>query len=88
MAYTAATPKPATMKAARIMWVVCTGVAGLSMAAQGSGSTTFPAASSRNPVGWFIQALAVTTNQAEATPATTTGTPVRRWARGESRSHP
>ena len=88
MAYTAATPKPATMKAARIMWVVCTGVAALNIAPQGSGSTTLPEESRRNPAGWFIQALAVTTNQAEATPATTIGTPVRRWTLGERRSHP
>ncbi len=40
------------------------------------------------PRGWFIQALAVTTNHAEATPATGIGRPTRRWARGENRSQP
>ena len=48
------------------MWVVSTGMARLVSAAQGSGSPTLPDGSSRNPVGWFIQALAVTTNQADA----------------------
>ena len=88
MAYTAATPNPATMKAARIMWVVCTGVAGLNIAAQGSGRRRCRPRSSRKPAGWFIQALAVTTNQAEATPATTIGTPVSRCTRGDRRSQP
>ena len=68
--------------------MVWTGMARLVSAAQGSGSTTLPDGSSRNPVGWFIQALAVTTNQADATPATTMGRPVRRWTRGDRRSQP
>src|SRR5690348_15305144 len=40
------------------------------------------------PVGAFIQALAVTTNQAEAVPPRTMGSEQSQWARGERRSQP
>src|ERR1700693_4555137 len=41
-AYTQATRNPVTMNAARIMWMVSTGVAGLNIATSGCGSVTLP----------------------------------------------
>jgi hypothetical protein len=73
-AYTLAMEKPATMNAARIMWTVCGGVAGLNIAAHGSTVTTRPLTVSK-PVGCCIHALAVTTKNALATPAMTMGMP-------------
>lgn len=60
-------------------------VAGVNIAAHGSGSTTRPP-TSRNPWGVFIQALAATTKNADATPATTIGNPEARCTRGGNRS--
>ena len=69
------------------MCTVCGGVAGLNIADHTLTSVTRPACRS-NPRGWFIQALAVTTKKAEATPATTMGRPDSRCVRGGSRSQP
>ena len=74
------------MNAAMIMCIVCGGVAGLNIAAHGSTATTRPPSMSK-PVGWFIQALAVTTKKALATPASTIGTPVSMCCTGGIRSH-
>ncbi len=41
-----------------------------------------------NPDGWFIQPLTAMTNSEPATPATATGMPDRKCARGFSRSQP
>jgi hypothetical protein len=79
-------PNPATMNAARIMWMVWCGVAGLNIAFHRSTPTTW-SLSRWNPRGSFIQALAETTKKAAATPATHTGMPVSRWILGGSRSH-
>jgi hypothetical protein len=79
------TRNPVTMNAARIMWMVCTGVAGFSMAAQGSGFVTLPPTRSK-PRGSCIHALADTTKNADAVPLTTMGSPASMWARGDSRS--
>ena len=73
------------MNAARIMWIVSTGVALLNIATSGCGSVTFPS-TMVNPCGSFIQALAVTTKNAEATPAIATGMPLARCRIGLSRS--
>ncbi len=85
-AYTEAVRNDATMKAARIMCTVCGGAAGFSIAAQGSTPTTLPSRRVK-PRGWFIQAFAHTTKNADAVPAITMGRPVSRWRRGGSRSH-
>jgi hypothetical protein len=67
------------------MWVVWGQVAGLNMAAHGSTLVTRPLTRSK-PLGWFIQALAATTENAPATPAITIGTAVSMCAFGGSRS--
>jgi len=41
-----------------------------------------------NPDGWFIQPFTAMTKSDPATPATATGMPDRKCARGESRSQP
>jgi hypothetical protein len=41
-----------------------------------------------NPEGWFIQPLTAMTKSDPATPATATGMPDRKCARGGSRSQP
>jgi hypothetical protein len=41
-----------------------------------------------NPDGWFIHPFTAMTNSDPATPATATGSPERKCARGESRSQP
>ena len=41
-----------------------------------------------NPVGWFIHPFTEMTKSDPATPASATGIPDRKCARGESRSHP
>ena len=69
------------------MCVVWAGVAGLNMAAIGSAPTT-ASPSSFSPRGTFIQALTVTTNQADAAPESAIGTPVHQWTRGGNRSQP
>ena len=74
------------MNAARIMWTVCGGVAALNIAAHGRTSVTRPSAISK-PVGWFIHAFAVTTKNALAVPASSTGTPASSRPVGDSRSH-
>ena len=56
-------------------------------ASQGLTSTASPPRSSKPP-GLFIQALTAITNSEPVMPAITTGIPVSRWARGESRSQP
>ena len=58
------------------------------MASHGWTSVTIPSGPSAKPVGPFIQALAATTKNAEAMPATAIGTPVQQWTRGGSRSQP
>ena len=70
------------------MWVVITGVEGLSIARIGWTSTTFPPAESSNPTGDCIHEFAVTTNHALATPPRTTGQPDSQCRHGDSRSHP
>ena len=67
--------------------MVITGVEGFSIAAIGSTSTTRPP-DSRKPTGVCIQAFAVTTNHALATPDTAIGTPDHQCCHGESRSQP
>jgi hypothetical protein len=73
------------MNAATTMWTVWGGVAGLNIASHGRTPTTSPPTRSK-PRGWFIHAFAVTTKNADATPATSTGTPVSTWIRGGRRS--
>jgi hypothetical protein len=70
------------------MWVNCGQVDGPNIAAHGRASTTFPRASSRNPVGLFIQALAEITKKAPAIPAATMGSALSMCALGDRRFHP
>ena len=56
-------------------------------AAHGCTSAALPF-TSVNPVGWFIHPFTEMTNSEPATPATATGIPERKCARGDSRSHP
>ena len=51
-------------------------------------STTLPAASRVKPCGWFIQALAATTEKAPPMPVITIGTPDQKWAQPLSRFQP
>ncbi len=76
------------MSAARIMCSASGNSVALNMAFHGRIAVGNPSAPSVKPVGPFIQALAATTKNAEATPATAIGTPVHQCTRGGSRSHP
>jgi hypothetical protein len=60
----------------------------LKMTFIGSTSVTSPVELSVTPSGAFIQAFAATTEMLPKTPATTMGTPVRKWVHGLSRRHP
>ena len=73
--------------AASVMCRACDSAAALAIAASGCTFTACPFTSS-NPVGAFIQALAMTTKMPDATPLTATATPAQRCARDEMRSHP
>ena len=86
-AYTPATMKPATRYPARYMWISSCHMFELNSAVHGCGSTTLPP-TTRKPVGSFIQPLTAITLNDPANPLTTTGTPVQKCARGESRSQP
>src|SRR5207302_11457030 len=86
-AYTAATAKPVARYAEDITWMVSIGVPGLKIACSGCTSVTRPP-TRRKPLGLFIQALAVTTNHADAAPLTVSGTAHTQCARGDSRSQP
>jgi hypothetical protein len=55
------------------------------MAAHGSTLVTCPLTRSK-PRGWFLQALAATTENAPAIPAIPMGTAASMWALGGSRS--
>src|SRR5207245_505944 len=79
--------RPAAAYAASAMCTACGRAAGFAIAASGSTFTARPATSS-NPVGVFIHALAITTKMPDRPPLTATSTPAARWARREIRSHP
>ena len=87
-AYTDATQNPVTMTAARIMWTVWDAVDGLNIA----GHRVDVDHLARRPAGsraaCSSSALAATTKNAPAMPATTIGMPVSMCARGGSRSQP
>ncbi len=70
------------------MCAAISGIASLKITSHGSTSTTLPLASSVKPWGSFIQALAATTETLPKIPVITTGTPVQKWAHGDSRRHP
>jgi len=53
----------------------------------GCASTARPP-DSRNPVGWFIQALTEMTNSEPVIPASAIGRPDKKCARGRRRSQP
>ena len=53
----------------------------------GCTSTTFPSTILKPP-GWFIQPFTAITINDPATPASTTGIPLAKCQRGESRSQP
>ena len=53
----------------------------------GCASTARPPAS-RNPVGWFIQALTAMTNIEPVIPASAIGRPLAKCTQGRSRSQP
>jgi hypothetical protein len=87
-AYAPASRNPQTMKAAKYMWMYSLQNIGLANSAcHGCTSVALPS-TSVNPDGWFIQPLTEITNSEPATPATATGIPERKCARGPSRSHP
>jgi hypothetical protein len=87
-AYAPPSRNPHTMYAAKYMCTHSLQNIGLAnRACQGSTSTARPPAS-RNPAGWFIQPFTEITNIEPATPATATGTPVRKCTPGLSRSQP
>ena len=69
------------------MWMTCCRAAGLSMAAIGSILVTRPSTIS-NPVGAFIQALAVTTNTPESMPLIATTIPASQCTTAGIRSQP
>ncbi len=56
-------------------------------ASSGRTSVTRPPATV-NPLGLFIHAFTAITISEPVKPATTTGMPERKWARGERRSQP
>ena len=70
------------------MWLASYGIASLNMTSIGSTSVTRPALSSVKPSGWFIQALAATTETVPPMPQITIGTPVHQWVQGFRRFHP
>ena len=87
-AYAPAIRKPHTMYPAKYMCTYSLQKNGLANSAdQGCASTARPPAS-RNPVGWFIQALTAMTKNEPATPATAIGIPLAKCSRGLSRSQP
>ena len=61
---------------------------GPNIAAHGCAWVTRPWASSRKPVGLFIQALAATTKKAPAAPETIIGSALSMCARGDMRFQP
>jgi hypothetical protein len=61
---------------------------GLSNSARQGWTSTARPPESVKPEGWFIQALTAMTKKEPATPATATGMPERKCARGERRSQP
>ena len=69
------------------MWVVSVGVAALNAADTGSTDASRPLVNVK-PEGEFIQALAMTTNTAEAAPLRATGKPASQCCTGRKRSHP
>ncbi len=64
------------------------GQASLKITFSGSTSVISPWLFSVKPSGWFIQALAATTDSVPPMPATTIGTPVQKCGHGRSRFHP
>ena len=70
------------------MCTVCGQVDGPNIAAHGWASTTCPSASSRKPVGLFIQAFAATTKKAPAAPEMIIGSALSMCARGDRRFQP
>ena len=70
------------------MWMYSLQNIGLANSADhGCTSVALPL-TSVNPVGWFIHPFTAMTKSDPATPATATGIPDRKCARGGSRSHP
>ncbi len=63
-------------------------VAALKIAASGRTLVTVPSARNVKPEGWFIQPLAVTTENAPPMPESTIGTPDQKWAHGDRRVQP
>ncbi len=69
------------------MWINSCHRFELNSASHGRGLTTWPSTRS-NPVGSFIQPLTAITLNEPAKPEMTTGTPVQKCARRDSRSQP
>ncbi len=69
------------------MWSTSGSAAGVRIAATTSTSVILPP-TIRKPAGVFIQALAITTNTAEAAPLAATISPAAMWARRPMRSQP
>ena len=63
-------------------------VARLNRTSRGATAATRPSGPRVNPAGWFIQALAATTENVPPMPDRATGMPLSRWARGERRRQP
>ena len=76
------------MYAAKYMWTYSLANIGLSNSARHGWTFAAWPFTSVKPDGWFIQALTAMTKKDPATPATATGIPARKCARGASRSHP
>lgn len=70
------------------MCTISYGNAWLKITPTGSTFTTRPVEFGVYPAGAFIQAFAATTEAVPPIPATTIGTPVRKWGHGVSRFHP
>ena len=79
--------KPVTMNAATSMCTDCGPVAGLNMAPSGSTPVILPSTRSK-PRGWFIQALALTTQKVPTIPAIRIGTAAHMCVRAGRRSQP
>ena len=76
------------MKAAKYICTYSDQKNGLANSAdQGCAPTARPPAS-RNPVGWFIQALTAMTNIEPVIPASAIGRPLAKCSRGRKRSQP
>jgi hypothetical protein len=76
------------MNPARYMWISSCHRFALKRAERGWTSVTSPFAARVKPCGLFIHPLTAITDDEPTIPASATGKPLKKWARGERRSQP